>query len=99
MSDHWSDCAVNNEPAYPAGSCDCGGFGRDNGMVERVRSAMVAIHCLDDPSEEDARHVLAAMREPTEAMCIAGESRPATNAYGAWLAMIDEALKEPVDAE
>jgi hypothetical protein len=23
---HWSDCATNNEPAYPAGPCDCGGY-------------------------------------------------------------------------
>lgn len=23
---HWSDCAVHNEPAYPAGPCDCGGY-------------------------------------------------------------------------
>ena len=23
---HWSDCAVHNEPAYPAGECDCGGI-------------------------------------------------------------------------
>ena len=23
---HWSDCAVHNEPAYPAGKCDCGGY-------------------------------------------------------------------------
>jgi hypothetical protein len=22
---HWSDCAVHSEPAYPAGECDCGG--------------------------------------------------------------------------
>ena len=21
---HWSDCAVHNAPAYPAGKCDCG---------------------------------------------------------------------------
>ncbi len=27
MSDgHWSDCAVHNEPAYPAGPCNCGGL-------------------------------------------------------------------------
>ena len=26
--EHWSDCAVNNEPAYPAGECDCGGYTR-----------------------------------------------------------------------
>jgi hypothetical protein len=22
--EHWSDCAVHSEPAYPAGECDCG---------------------------------------------------------------------------
>jgi hypothetical protein len=21
---HWSDCAIHNAPAYPAGKCDCG---------------------------------------------------------------------------
>lgn len=25
MSNHYSDCAVHNGPAYPAGPCDCGG--------------------------------------------------------------------------
>ena len=23
---HYSDCAVHNEPALPAGECDCGGY-------------------------------------------------------------------------
>ena len=23
---HWSDCAVHNEPAYQSGKCDCGGY-------------------------------------------------------------------------
>lgn len=23
---HWSDCAINNAPALPVGSCNCGGF-------------------------------------------------------------------------
>jgi hypothetical protein len=23
---HWSDCAVHNEPAYPKGDCDCGSY-------------------------------------------------------------------------
>lgn len=23
---HWSDCAIHNEPAFPAGECDCGGI-------------------------------------------------------------------------
>jgi hypothetical protein len=34
--EHWSDCAVNSEPAYPAGECDCGGFKQyqDEGMCQ-----------------------------------------------------------------
>lgn len=27
--EHWSDCAVHSEPAYPKGECDCGGFSQD----------------------------------------------------------------------
>jgi hypothetical protein len=27
---HWSDCSVYNEPAYPNGECDCGGFDLNN---------------------------------------------------------------------
>ena len=23
IDNHWSDCAVHNPPAYPAGPCDC----------------------------------------------------------------------------
>ena len=26
MIEHWSDCAVHNEPATPNGDCNCGGF-------------------------------------------------------------------------
>lgn len=25
-TNHWSSCAVHNEPALPAGPCDCGGY-------------------------------------------------------------------------
>lgn len=32
---HWSDCAVNNEPAYPAGPCNCGGL--DLAAYDRYR--------------------------------------------------------------
>ena len=32
---HYSDCAVNNGPAYPAGPCDCG-------MLEDPRDARIA---------------------------------------------------------
>lgn len=24
--EHWSDCAAHNEPAYPNGPCNCGGY-------------------------------------------------------------------------
>jgi hypothetical protein len=33
---HWSDCAVHNEPAYPKGECDCGGFNPTAWLVEDV---------------------------------------------------------------
>ena len=26
LAQHWSDCAVHSEPAYPKGKCDCGGI-------------------------------------------------------------------------
>lgn len=26
MNRHWSDCAIHNAPALPAGPCDCGGL-------------------------------------------------------------------------
>lgn len=32
---HWSHCATNKEPAYPAGPCDCGGL--DLAAYERYR--------------------------------------------------------------
>jgi hypothetical protein len=32
---HWSDCAVNSEPAYPAGECDCGGFTGGDVVITR----------------------------------------------------------------
>ena len=35
--EHWSDCAVNNEPAYPAGECDCGGYARPQAREPQFR--------------------------------------------------------------
>ena len=34
---HYSDCAVHNEPAYPKGDCDCGGY-EDVSEIEVLRS-------------------------------------------------------------
>ena len=33
---HWSDCAVHSEPAYPAGECNCGGFNPVAWLVEDI---------------------------------------------------------------
>ena len=44
MREHWSDCAVNNGPAYEPGPCDCGGYSRPFPSVtaEMVDAAMKA---------------------------------------------------------
>lgn len=34
---HWSDCAMHNEPAYPAGPCDCGANAPGPDMVPRSK--------------------------------------------------------------
>jgi len=37
MTEHWSDCATNNEPESAAGPCNCGGFhGKANVVSEPV---------------------------------------------------------------
>lgn len=33
---HWSDCSVHNEPAYPAGKCDCGGYASQQPAQQRI---------------------------------------------------------------
>lgn len=43
--EHTSDCAVHNEPAYPAGPCDCGALMKR--ALEKARLALSACHgCL-----------------------------------------------------
>lgn len=39
--DHWSDCAIYNEPAMPAGPCDCGGLKLRDYAPERFRAALI----------------------------------------------------------
>ena len=50
MTNHKSDCAVHNEPAMKAGSCDCGA---DHPIVEAVTGAICGAYdkrCTDcDP--------------------------------------------------
>ncbi len=39
--DHWSDCAVNQAPAYKAGSCSCGGLNLANDALKSARIAFI----------------------------------------------------------
>ena len=38
---HWSDCAVYNEPALPVGPCDCGGLKLADYAPERFRPTLI----------------------------------------------------------
>lgn len=51
QSRHWSDCAVNSEPAYPAGECDCGGY-NGSGTVTIIRQWVG----IDDEEIRQADH-------------------------------------------
>lgn len=42
MEVHWSDCAVNNGPAYPAGPCDCGMLELTENLAEQWVAASIA---------------------------------------------------------
>ncbi len=62
---HWSDCAVYNEPAYPNGPCDCGGYSLRNDPPRMIRllgldklllssaDRQRASELRDDPDSED----------------------------------------------
>jgi hypothetical protein len=79
---HWSDCAVHNAPAYPAGECDCGAM-NDRQRLEAIVSiinkylppfgmhimdAMSAIISLVDPlPAQPAQDVDYWIREATAA--------------------------------
>jgi len=64
---HWSDCAVNSEPAYPAGECDCGGFTGGSVVITRQWVGLT-----DDEIEEiwgeDLRVVYSGNIEATKAI-------------------------------
>jgi hypothetical protein len=50
---HWSDCAVHNEPALPAGECDCGVEierlrQENNQLRDELRKALHGDSCLCD---------------------------------------------------
>lgn len=70
---HWSDCAVHNEPAYPAGPCTCGGFEMpDTPSLEtalthlkdyRARYSEHAVLCPNGLTTEDLDLIIAELEK------------------------------------
>lgn len=48
---HWSDCSTHNEPAYPNGECDCGGYPAEQEPVAWMHK------CGDVCSAYDKEHM------------------------------------------
>jgi hypothetical protein len=74
---HWSDCAVHNGPAYPAGPCDCGPtqpadnpYGYDWSMLEAaqesLREHMARIKELEAQLAQPAQEIVAWMQADHE---------------------------------
>ena len=105
MPDHESDCAVHNEPAMPAGPCDCG-----TGIVEAMAAELMSrVNAPESEIYAAARATFAIaldhMREPSEGMLAAcnGADRLSTAAmvdadnHATWQAMLDQSAKEAFD--
>jgi len=74
---HWSDCAIHNEPAYPKSDCDCGGYTTPPaaqkswiGLTDEEILEVLCIHVeeSDDPDEwayeiQEARAIEAKLKE------------------------------------
>jgi hypothetical protein len=74
---HWSDCAVHNGPAYPAGPCDCGPtqpadnpYGYDWSMLEAaqesLREHMARIKELEAQLSQPAQEPVACVQDLDE---------------------------------
>ena len=40
---HWSDCSIHNEPALPAGPCDCGGLNLADDCLNHGIAAFISM--------------------------------------------------------
>lgn len=60
--EHWSDCAVHNEPALPAGPCDCGA--QDDAEIARI----LAIPDAEILAGATPEHLAALAAEPGRAL-------------------------------
>ena len=103
---HWSDCAVYNEPAYPKGECDCGGFDPNNkwhGLTEKEAESLAfdviadgVSKILAQPEQEPVKYVdVFNVLTPTEVKTIA--SKPYTKPpKREWQNLTDDGIKEIV---
>lgn len=98
MTEHVSSCAVHNEPAYPAGPCDCGGL-LPAGQVEmagkiympRADGAIVPLELVKDEDllRDQLVRELMAEAEAVSAQLAVFKARVFTNVH-AFLDMIAE---------
>ena len=52
---HWSDCAQHNEPAEPAGPCDCGMYHIPT--LERVHEELTTLRAELAAAREEVKHL------------------------------------------
>ena len=74
---HWSDCAVHNGPAYPAGECDCGAA--QDGKCKYCVDGCAACDARAQPAQEPVRE---ALKRIAEKLRRAGASIPAPQVTG-----------------
>jgi hypothetical protein len=91
---HWSDCAVHNEPAYPAGPCDCGvEKGQEEDWGALAEKQLASIKRDTQASFEDA------MVRATHKVMAEFEAQPVQKTEREALKLALEALEEYADYE
>ena len=92
---HWSDCAVHNAPAYPAGPCDCGvEKGQEEDWGALAEKQLASIKRDTQASFEDA------MIRATHKVMAEFEAQPAQEPPSEWAgikAILDEYGLQAID--
>jgi hypothetical protein len=76
---HWSDCAVHNGPAYPAGPCDCGVM-NDRQRLEAIVSVVCKYLPPDGTPIKEAMSEIIGLVDPL----------PAQEPKREWVGLTDE---------
>jgi hypothetical protein len=84
---HWSDCAVHNAPAYPAGECDCGvEKEQEEDWGALAEKQLASIKRDTQASLEDA------MVRATHKVMAEFEAQPAQEPKREWVGLTDEEI-------